>query len=138
VQNAREVALNILYKIEVGEAYSNLVLDKELNSSDLSKLDKALASEIVYGVLTWKLTLDEIVKRYSSIRLKKISPWILNILRMGIYQIVFYASGINRVTQNPPSFEGISSPFIFAMSMLAMYRPSPLPSSALILSDLPR
>ena len=89
MQNAREVALNILYKIEVGEAYSNLVLDKELNSSDLSKLDKALASEIVYGVLTWKLTLDEIVKRYSSIRLKKISPWILNILRMGIYQIVF-------------------------------------------------
>ena len=86
---ARELALNVLYKIEIGEGYSNITLDKELNNSDLSKLDKALASEIVYGVLTWKITLDEIIKRYSSIRLKKISPWIINILRMGIYQIVF-------------------------------------------------
>ena len=86
---ARELALNALYKIEVGEGYSNITLDKELNNSDLSKLDKSLASEIVYGVLTWKITLDEIIKRYSSIRIKKISPWIINILRMGIYQIAF-------------------------------------------------
>lgn len=87
--NARELALNVLYKIEVGEAYSNTTLDKELNNSDLSKVDKALASEIVYGVLTWKITLDEIIQRYSLIKLKKISDWIINILRMGIYQIVF-------------------------------------------------
>ena len=87
--SAREVALNTLYKIEVGEGYSNITLDKELNNSELSRQDKALASELVYGVLTWKITLDEIVKRYSSIRLKKISPWIINILRMGIYQIAF-------------------------------------------------
>ena len=87
--NARELALNVLYKVEVGEAYSNTTLDKELNNCDLSKLDKALASEIVYGVLTWKITLDEIIQRYSSIKLKKISDWILNILRIGIYQIVF-------------------------------------------------
>ena len=87
--NARELALNVLYKIEVGEAYSNTTLDKELNNSDLSKVDKALASELVYGVLTWKITLDEIIQRYSLIKLKKISDWILNILRIGIYQITF-------------------------------------------------
>lgn len=89
MKNARELALNVLYKIEVGEAYSNTTLDKELNNSELSKIDKALASEIVYGVLTWKITLDEMIQRYSSIKLKKISDWILNILRMGIYQIAF-------------------------------------------------
>ncbi len=87
--NSREFAINVLYKIEFGEGYSNVTLDKELSNSDLSTLDKSLASEIVYGVLTWKITLDEIIKRYSSIKLKKISPWILNILRIGIYQIVF-------------------------------------------------
>lgn len=87
--NARELAVNVLYKIEVGEAYSNAILSKELEKSDLSALDKGLASELVYGVTTWKLTLDEIVKRYSSIKLKKISPWIINILRIGIYQIAF-------------------------------------------------
>ena len=87
--NARELALNVLYKIDVDDAYSNTTLDKELNNSDLSKVDKALASELVYGVLTWKITLDEIIQRYSLIKLKKISTWILNILRLGIYQIAF-------------------------------------------------
>ena len=87
--SARELALNVLYKIEVGEAYSNTTLDKELNKSDLSKVDKALASELVYGVLTWKITLDEMIKRYSNLKLKKISDYIINILRMGIYQIAF-------------------------------------------------
>lgn len=87
--NSRELALNILYKVEFGEGYANTQIDKEFNKSDLIDIDKALASEIVYGVLTWKITLDEIIKMYSTIKIKKISPWILNILRMGIYQIVF-------------------------------------------------
>ena len=100
---ARELALNVLYKIEVGEGYSNITLDKELNNSDLSKVDKALASEIVYGVLTWKMTLDEIVKRYSSIRLKKISPWIINVLRMGIYQIAF----LDKIPESAAVNEGV-------------------------------
>lgn len=87
--NARELAINVLYKVEFGEGYSNVTLDRELNKSDLEPVDKAFASELVYGVLTWKITLDEIIKMYSSIKIKKISPWILNILRTGIYQIVF-------------------------------------------------
>ncbi|MBR4110331.1 MAG: 16S rRNA (cytosine(967)-C(5))-methyltransferase RsmB [Clostridia bacterium] len=87
--SARDLAINVLYKIEVGEAYSNTTLNKELEKSGLNSLDKGLASELVYGVMTWKLTLDEIIARYSSIKLKKISPWIINILRIGIYQIAF-------------------------------------------------
>ena len=87
--NSRELALNILYKVEFGEGYANIEIDKEFNKSDLIDLDKALASEIVYGVLTWKITIDEIIKMHSSIKMQKISPWILNILRIGIYQIVF-------------------------------------------------
>ena len=86
---SRELALNILYKVEYGEGYANIEIDKEFQKSDLMENEKSLATEIVYGVLTWKITLDEIIQRYSSIKMKKISPWILNILRMGIYQIVF-------------------------------------------------
>ena len=86
---ARELAINILYKIENAESYSNIEIDKEFNKNELEPAEKNLASELVYGVLTWKITLDEIIKRYSSIKLRKISPWILNILRIGIYQIIF-------------------------------------------------
>lgn len=86
---SRELAINILYKIENAGCYSNIEIDKELTKSDMDLLDKALASELVYGVITWKMTLDAIIKRYSSIKINKISDWILNILRIGIYQIVF-------------------------------------------------
>ena len=88
---AREVALKTLYKIDKEDAYSNIALDQSIkeNKNKLQDRDIGLISEIVYGVITWKLTLDEIIKKYSNIRIKKISAWILNILRMGIYQIVF-------------------------------------------------
>lgn len=91
IDKTREIALKILYKIEKEEAYSNIALNEEIkqNRKKLDEKDIGLISEIVYGVTTWKLTLDEIIKKHSKIKLKKISDWILNILRMGIYQIVF-------------------------------------------------
>ena len=91
IDNVREIALKTLYKIEKEKAYSNLVLDEmlKINRKNINDRDIGLISEIVYGTTTWKLTIDEIIKKYSNIRLKKISDWILNILRMGVYQIVF-------------------------------------------------
>lgn len=91
IDKSRELALKILYKIDKEQAYSNIVLNEVIkqNRKKLNDKDIGLISEIVYGVTTWRLTLDEIVKKYSKIKLKKISPWILNILRMGVYQIVF-------------------------------------------------
>lgn len=91
IDKTRELALKILYKIDKEQAYSNIVLNEEIkqNRQNLNEKDIGLISEIVYGVTTWRLTLDEIIKKYSKIKLKKISPWILNVLRMGIYQIIF-------------------------------------------------
>ena len=91
VDKAREIALKILYKIDKEDAFSNIVLDEKINENrkKLNDRDIGLISEIVYGVVTWRLTLDEIIKKYSNIKLKKISVWILNILRIGIYQIIF-------------------------------------------------
>lgn len=91
IDKVREVALKVLYRIDKENAYSNISLDEEINKNKeiLDNRDIGFISELIYGVTTWKLTIDEIIKKYSSLRLKKISPWILNILRMGIYQIVF-------------------------------------------------
>lgn len=87
----RKLALEALYKIDKEEAYSNIVLDELLNKNRnvLSNKDINFISELVYGVTTWKLTLDTIIQKYSKIKIRKISPWVINILRMGAYQIVF-------------------------------------------------
>ena len=91
INKPREIALKVLYNIEQNNLYSNIILNKMLNQNkkELTNKDIAFITELVYGITYWKLTLDEIIKKYSKIRLKKISCWVLNILRMGIYQIIF-------------------------------------------------
>mgnify|MGYP004673223729 FL=1 len=103
---ARETALKILYKIDEENAYSNIVLNSEIKKQKekLQGKDIGLISEIVYGVTTWRITLDEIIKKYSKIRLKKISKWILNILRMSIYQIIF----LDKIPKSAAVNEGVN------------------------------
>lgn len=88
---ARNIALKSLYEINTKQAYSNIVLDKFINENreKLSKLDINFISELVYGVVTWKLTLEYIIQKYSKTKLKKISAWVKNILYLGSYQIIF-------------------------------------------------
>ena len=106
VDKAREVALKTLYRINNEGAYSNIALDEEIskNAQKLNAKDIGLISEIVYGVITWKLTIDEIIKKYSKIRLKKITPWILDILRLSIYQIVF----LDKIPKSAAVNEGVN------------------------------
>ena len=106
IDRAREVALKILYKIDNDGAYSNISLNEMINKNRkiLNSKDIALISELVYGVTTWRLTLDEIIKRNSKIRLKKISPWILNILRESIYQIIF----LDKIPKSAAVNEGVN------------------------------
>ena len=81
---ARELALKILYRVEEENAYSNLVLDEviEGNRKTLSVKDINLISEIVYGTVSWKLTIDTILQKYSKVKLNKISKWVHIILRI--------------------------------------------------------
>lgn len=89
VDMARAAALKTLYEILENGAYSNIALNKQLEASELKELDRAFATELVYGTIKWKLTLDWIIKQFSSIKPGKISPWIMNILRLGIYQLLY-------------------------------------------------
>lgn len=86
---ARELALAILYQVEVEKAYAELALDTTLKRSSLRSEDKALVTELVYGVLRWQKNLDWHLERICTKPLKKTSPWIRNILRLGAYQLLF-------------------------------------------------
>lgn len=86
---ARELALKILYDIQINKAYTNIELKKQLDKTEMSQVDKSFVTELVYGVIKWRLNIDWIIEQLSSVKLRKISPWIINILRLGIYQIKF-------------------------------------------------
>jgi len=89
MDKARETALKALYETEVKGAYSNLALKKLLTDKQFDSRDRAFITELVYGTVTRKLTLDWIISRFSKVQLKKLSHWVLQILRMGTYQIIF-------------------------------------------------
>lgn len=86
---ARQLALKVLYEVEKNGAYPGMELKKQLANSELSSADRGFATELVYGVIKNRTRLDFIISKYSKQKLKKISDWIINILRMGVYQIVF-------------------------------------------------
>ena len=106
IDKARETALKILYKLDKENGYSNIVLNEVIgkNKKNLNDKDIGLISEIVYGTTTWRLTIDEIIKKYSKIKLNKISVWILNILRIGIYQIIF----LDKIPKSAAVNEGVN------------------------------
>ncbi|PYG87383.1 NusB antitermination factor [Ruminiclostridium sufflavum DSM 19573] len=85
---ARETALKILYDINENSAYSNISVNKYLENSSLKELDRAFATDLVYGTVKWLLQIDYIIEKFSSVKMKKLSPWIINILRIGIYQLL--------------------------------------------------
>lgn len=88
LDRARETALKILYEINEQGAYSNIALNRHLAAGGFSDTDRAFITGVVYGSVKWKLALDRVIDHYSNTRMKKLSPWILNILRMGVYQLL--------------------------------------------------
>jgi len=86
--NPRDIAYKILNRVFREGAYINLELKKELKK-DFSQQDKALITEIVYGVVRWKNRIDYIIDKFSRLHVNKMKLGILNILRIGIYQILF-------------------------------------------------
>ncbi|MCR4796763.1 MAG: 16S rRNA (cytosine(967)-C(5))-methyltransferase RsmB [Ruminococcus sp.] len=88
----RYLAVKLLDKTFSGGSYSNLQLDSGLKASDLDDRGKKLCSAIYYGVIERKLTLDHIIGGLSSRPVAKLDSIILNILRCGIYQIMYMDS----------------------------------------------
>ena len=86
--NSREVALNIINRVLEEGAYSNIVLSRELNASDLEDKDRALVTELVYGTLRRKNTLDTIISNFVK-DINLMDKEVLNILRIAIYQMHF-------------------------------------------------
>ena len=86
--NAREIALNILKDIDIKGAYSNYSIKKHI-TDEVPIKDENFIREIVYGVVENRLYIDYIISKASNIKMKKIHSTILEILRMGVYQMVF-------------------------------------------------
>ena len=85
---AREAAAFSLFSMAEEGAWSDGALHHYLARAALPARDAALATRLVYGTVQNQLLCDFYLRRFSSVRLKKIAPRVLACLRMGIYQLV--------------------------------------------------
>jgi len=87
--SAREAALKTLGAFRKSGAWSDVYLDNIIKKEGLDARDAALASRICYGVLQNKILCDYYISAFSTLRLNKIEPVVLDILELSLYQLLF-------------------------------------------------
>ena len=84
--NGRERVLGMLIRAQSDGAYSNLLLDSALSAN---KEDRAFVTALFYGVTERRMTLDHIIRAHSKTEFDDIDSETLQLLRMGIYQLMY-------------------------------------------------
>ncbi|WP_408020171.1 16S rRNA (cytosine(967)-C(5))-methyltransferase RsmB [Sporosarcina sp. USHLN248] len=84
--NVRDAALSILLEINENQAYSNLLLNRTIQKYGLPANDRGLLTELTYGTLQHRLTLDYYLEPFVR---GKLDPWVRELLRLSLYQIVY-------------------------------------------------
>ena len=84
-ESPREIAARVLRRRWNSPGYVESLLEQELARAALSKLDRALCQELVYGLVRWERTLDWLIARRTNGRAQERGAQLL--LRLGLYQI---------------------------------------------------
>ncbi len=89
-KSPRAICLDILNRVGGANAHTDrLLTDSFKRYRYFTSLDRAFLTELTYGVIRWRGKLDWVIRHFSKIPFEKIEPGTLNILRLGLYQILF-------------------------------------------------
>ncbi len=88
-KGCRELAVEILLKVEKRKAYADILLDHVLKKEPLSARDRALLTQLVYGTLRWRGRIDWHLARSLHRSLSATNPYLRNLLRLTLYQLLF-------------------------------------------------
>ena len=87
--SARATALRVLVSCRTNGAWADAALKAQLSRDGLSGPDAALCSRIVYGVMQNRMLLDFYIGAYCTQKPEHLQPPLLDILRIGAYQILY-------------------------------------------------
>src|ERR1700722_2942288 len=88
VPDPRDEACRILLRLESPEARARELVDETLNTLAFKPEDGALLSELVFGTLRKRALLDYRLSAVSHRPLEVLSPWVRNLLRLSLYQLL--------------------------------------------------
>lgn len=88
MKDPRQVAYNLIEEWDVKSTFPNLALKNALRSIHDDR-DRRFISATVYGVVERKITLDHFLKQCSDRKIERLSPAVVAVLRMGLYQMFY-------------------------------------------------
>lgn len=101
MENTRELAVNMLLEIVEQNKYSHLVIRNVLDKYNyMDGRDKAFLKRITEGTLERKIQIDYILDQFSKVPVSKMKPFIRNLLRVSVYQLLFTESVPERAVCN--------------------------------------
>lgn len=98
--NVRESALSLLETIDKNQSYSNLLLNNMINKNHIDPKDIGLLTELTYGTLQRRMTLDYYLQPFIK---GKLEPWVRQLLRLTLYQMVY----LDRIPDRAAIFEAV-------------------------------
>lgn len=93
VSPARACAFEVVRRVFERGAYADRALAAGAGRVALSARDRALATQIAFGTVQRRATLDHVVERLAEREVRKLTPAVLAALRVGLFQLLFL-SGI--------------------------------------------
>ncbi len=135
---ARFVAAQVLSKFEPQRDYASAILDKYLDKTD----QRQRATDIVFGTLRNLIAIDTVINSLSGCPVKRIQNKLLNIIRIGCYEIIYTPSTgehsiVNEAAQNAkaiasPRQVGFVNALLRQIIRNVKNRQTPLPQANLI------
>ncbi|MFN3605130.1 MAG: transcription antitermination factor NusB [Leptonema sp. (in: bacteria)] len=86
--NAREIALQGIFQMEVSEYQLDEILQLKWVHSKLGESEISLIKDIIEGVVESEMDLDSLIQKYSKKDIRTLSNIVKCVLRMGIYEIL--------------------------------------------------
>lgn len=85
---ARRAAFDVLRAVSERDSYANLALPALLTERKIEGRDAAFATELTYGACRARGLLDAVIERAAGRPTDRIDPVLLDLLRLGAYQLL--------------------------------------------------
>ncbi|MBO8155290.1 MAG: 16S rRNA (cytosine(967)-C(5))-methyltransferase RsmB [Bacillaceae bacterium] len=99
-QTVRKTALELLVRIGEGGGFSHLLINHAIEKNHFETRDARLLTELVYGTLQRKLTIDYYLEPFLK---RKVKPWVKWLLSLAVYQMQF----LDRIPDHAVIYESV-------------------------------
>jgi 16S rRNA (cytosine967-C5)-methyltransferase len=86
---ARQIAADVLHRSRSRDAFAAELIDTAIANANLSPQDRRFLTQLVFGVIRRRGTLDALIKPFIQIPLHAVEPRVWDVLHLGAFQLVF-------------------------------------------------